>query len=700
MLKIFFQGFRPIAFSTFILLFVTVSCVKENFDFDRLSDQISYRPSFIIPLAHGSLTLGNILEPDDSLVFFDPDNAVRIMIRDDSVTSIFLNDIIDLSQVQQVSRQFTINPVSLDGFNSAAIISLGDLTGPGHIGEPESSAISGASGSNSIFPGVPLQNAGVFPADNLPDIDYVRLTEGMIELMVTNGLPVGITLEILMKNEYDGSHIGFFSFNNLEPGQSLVSSGSLEGRVVRNQVSLELISFTSPGSGDDLVFIDLNDAIDITISSSGLKAEKGRARVPVTLLDSASDIVDLSFKDDQLIESFNLESANLEYEIPNNSCGLTLDIDFLNTEKDGSPYGFDLVTDGYGGLIKLTSAISDVDVDFDGYGHNLHIEYTLSVGSDAGFTEFDLTTGNIDFSLMLRDLVPGHVTGYFGKDQFTLDEEEYELGFDLFRKITGDFRITNPSMRIFYSNSIGVPMNLSFNIRGESADGNKEADLLGIAHEGFTLSVPGQPGEMAEGEILLDRETSGIVDFISLPPSAITIAATTFVNPEGKTSVPNFISSESSFQMGMEIELPLEMQLANLGLTDTIPIDINPGDLDIIENLILSLDVYNNFPLGAGIDVILYDSVAGAVLHTFENILLAGAAGVDADGIASPGNGTVTHASAEVTGVVVDHLKQATHIIVSALMNTGMHNGQQIPVKFRTTDNLDFTIRLKAGLSL
>jgi hypothetical protein len=257
MLKIFLQGFRPIAFSTFILLFVAVSCVKENFDFDRLSDQISYRPSFIIPLAHGSLTLGNILETDDSLVFFDPDNAVRIMIRDDSVTSIFLNDIIDLSKTQQVSRQFTTNPVSLDGFNSAAIISLGDLTGPGHIDEPESSAISGASGSNSIFPGVPVQNAGVFPADNLPDIDYVQLTEGMIELMVTNGLPVGITLEILMKNEYDGSHIGLFLFDNLEPGQSLVSSGSLEGKVVRNQVSLELISFTSPGSGDDLVLLTL-----------------------------------------------------------------------------------------------------------------------------------------------------------------------------------------------------------------------------------------------------------------------------------------------------------------------------------------------------------------------------------------------------------------------------------------------------------
>jgi hypothetical protein len=175
----------------------------------------------------------------------------------------------------------------------------------------------------------------------------------------------------------------------------------------------------------------------------------------------------------------------LEYEIPNNSGGLTLDVDFPNTAKDGFPYGFDVITNGSGGLINHTSTISDVDIDFDGYGYNLHIDYILFIGSDMGFTEFDLTTGNIDFSLMLRDLTPGYVTGYFGKDQFTLDEEEYELGFDLFRKITGDFRITNPSMRIFYSNSIGVPMNLSFNIRGESADGTKEADLLGPAHEGF-----------------------------------------------------------------------------------------------------------------------------------------------------------------------------------------------------------------------
>jgi hypothetical protein len=64
MRKIFLQILRPIALSMFVLLLVTASCIKNN---------------FIIPLAYGSLTLGNILEPDDSLVFFDPDNAVRIL---------------------------------------------------------------------------------------------------------------------------------------------------------------------------------------------------------------------------------------------------------------------------------------------------------------------------------------------------------------------------------------------------------------------------------------------------------------------------------------------------------------------------------------------------------------------------------------------------------------------------------------------
>ncbi len=65
----------PVIYTLMILL-LGGSCVKDSFDFDRFSDRISYRPSIVIPLTHGSLTLGNLIESYDTDFIFDPDNSI------------------------------------------------------------------------------------------------------------------------------------------------------------------------------------------------------------------------------------------------------------------------------------------------------------------------------------------------------------------------------------------------------------------------------------------------------------------------------------------------------------------------------------------------------------------------------------------------------------------------------------------------
>lgn len=681
----------------FLLLF---SCVKDNFDFDRFSDKISYKPSFIIPLAHGSLTLGNLLESDDSLVFFDPDNSIRLVIREDTIFSVSVDDILDIPKADPVWKDFILNPVAVYPFETDADISLGDLVEQGRMSEPQASMIHGSDGSLNTFPVIWDQYLGVFSAGELIDFEFAEMTNGEVELEFTNNFPVEITIDFNLFNEYDWTQVGLFSFENVAPGQTVSASASLEGRIVRRNMNLEILRFSSPGSGDEEVYINLPDNLDIVISSSGLMAARGNARIPVTLIEGGSDMLSLEFDENIEVDYLSLESGVAEYFMDNNIRGLLMNVEVVNMTDSEGPWTFEIVPDGRGGQITGMSDFSGLEIDLEGYDNSISVNYAMVVGKEEEMTEFDLTAGSISFNLAFDDFSVGYASGFFGQQAIDLNDEQFDIDFDLFDKITGDFRLTNPSIRLFYENSLGVPVNLKFNLHGTSSDGAKSVSLFSADHPGFAIEHPEEPYFTARGEMVVNRETSEIVEFIALPPSEIGLEARGSVNPAGKTGTPNFITSQSRMTFGMEMELPLEMQLTNLGLTDTIEIDFDPDDVDNIEMLVMDLDVTNNFPLGISLELSLYDSISDLVLHRFDDIVLLEAAGVDGDGIVVPGEEAASSASLEIAGNTVDHLRQATHMIISGRLNTGRHGGQQVPVSFLTTNSLEFRIKLQANLNV
>ncbi len=685
---------------SFLILLLLGSCIKDNFDTERLSDRISYRPSFVIPLAKGSLTLGNLLEPDDSLIFFDADNSIRLVIREDSIFSVSFEDVLKIPLPESASRQFPVTPVPLDPFNSTSVINLEDLVEPGRIGDPEASTIHGSAGSTIHFPSVPEQSIGSFPADPLVDIDFARFTQGEVEMTVTNNLPVGVSMDIILFNDPEGEQVGIFTFENLGPGQTDSRSASLSGITVRQNMSLEIVRFSSPGSGGEQVFIDLADDLEIEISSNGLLAETGNAKLPLFDIDAGSDLLRMDFPANQRIDELNLESGTVHYGVDNNVGGIMLKVEMANVTSSGDSYEFNLSPDGTGGMYAGEESLSDVEIDLAAHDSRLMVNYSLVIGSDEGMTYFDFTPGMLSLNLDFSGFTTGYASGYFGYEEFDLEDEDMNIEIDIFENITGDFRLTNPSVRIFYENSLGVPFHLEFNLEGESSGGENKVTLLEPDHPGFNIEYPTEPFNIASGDILIDRETSEIVEFIALPPAKIQFDAITSQNPLGDTGTLNFITSQSHMHVGLEIELPLEMQLTNLGLTDTIEIDMDPEDIDIIEMLILNLEVTNRFPLGISLDLSLYDSVQNVVLHAFDNIVLLDAVPVDENGIAVSGNETDSSASIEISGSTIDHLRQATHIILSGSMNTGRHGNEQVPVKFLTTSGLDFKIRLKADLNI
>jgi hypothetical protein len=680
-----------------ILIMLLASCIKDNLDFEILSDRISYSPTLLLPLAHGNLTLGNLLEPDDSTVFFDADNTITLVFREDSVFYVTLNEMLALPLPDPIFRTFKTDPVTMDDFSTISSISLGEITN--RINEPEASVIKNAEGNTAVFPQVPRQDPGGMATVVLEDLEYVLFAGGELELTARNNLPVEVNMEVRLVNEPGGTEAGRFVYENLGPGESATQGSPLEGVTVMQNMTIEVLGFSTASSGSE-VHIDLSDDIELEINSKDLVVIKGRAMIAKTMLDTAGDAMVLNFEEDVELDELNIKEGVVNYAVDNVSGGLTMDVALTNVSRDGNPCGFEIISDGAGGRTEGTYKLLDADIGLDDRVR-LVMKYTLYVGSDSNeMVEFDLSRGSTDLDIRFSDFTIGYTSGYLGQGEFDLEIEDFMIDNDLFNKISGDFRITNPSMRIFYENSGGIPSELSLNMTARSADRTRQADLFDEERKNFTIGYPDEPYSSFSGEYLIGSGSSNIIGFASLPPSVFRVNASVLMNPQGPGGAANFITSESSALMGMEFELPLDMQLNSFILTDTMSVGGYQEEIDMIENLYMHMLVTNAFPSGASVSLSLYDSLANRVLYTFEEIAVMDAAGVDERGVVIDGGETLTESEVEIPENVAAQLKQATHIIVRAQFISSKSNGSHQPVKFRTTDRLDFRIRLKAGLSI
>ncbi len=683
-----------------VLILGLASCVQDNFDFDRFDGKINYKPSLALPLAHGTLTLGDLLEPDDTLVFFEEDNTVRLALRMDTLFMLEASDFLEIEAPPPVMRNFDIQPLGLNDISTEASITLDFITTPGNMWDEYAYDIRGRDGTNSHFIGVGSPYVGIVPASALDDIDYAHLTGGDFEMKVTNNLPVKVSFMLNLVNMEDNSYIGGHFFENLQPGEVATAEFRSEYVMLRHEPGIEIMDFYTPGSGDEDVFVDLQDDIYVEVTAENLKADMGNARVPFVTFAAAEELLPVIFPGGELVDDLVLDSGKVYCSADNYSSGISLNAEMVNVDQNGASKSIELITDGMGHMKEEEQGLGGLAIDFDDWGNNIAVRYTVSAGWGDEIRPFDVTPGNIGYVMEFSGFVTGYATGFFGTQEIGLDDEEFDLGFDLFDRLTGDFRLTNPSVRLFYENNAGVPVNLSFNLDALSGDGQKRVLLLPEDHPGFEIATPDQPFENAEGEIVIDRETSEIVEFIALPPASIRLEAKGLKNPEGDTGVPNFITSESRLLMGMDIDLPLELRLTDLQFADTLELGIEADDADIIERVVLSIDVSNRFPLGAELDLSLYDSVNNNVVYTFETIMLLDAADVDAGGFVVPGPGKSSAAEVEITGSTVGHLREAGHLILSARLNTGRYNDEQVPVKLQTTNGLDFRIRLRADMNV
>ena len=80
MLKKYFLKTYSLALLIIILI---SSCNLDEFDFDKISDQVVYKPGFAFPIARVKATIEDFLDKSDTTIVIDKSNKNLLKIRYD-----------------------------------------------------------------------------------------------------------------------------------------------------------------------------------------------------------------------------------------------------------------------------------------------------------------------------------------------------------------------------------------------------------------------------------------------------------------------------------------------------------------------------------------------------------------------------------------------------------------------------------------
>jgi len=151
-------SFLALRFSVVVIVMVTLfsqGCIQDKYDFDKLSTQAHLAPALVMPVVYGTMKVENMVEPNDTVVF-DPDGAVRLVYRQDSIFVQDVSDIIDLEDQDPDSTDFTLGPFEIT-----------DATATTDI-------------PNAV---------GSYDLDTLPLFHWVLLSQGTLTVTVQNNAP-------------------------------------------------------------------------------------------------------------------------------------------------------------------------------------------------------------------------------------------------------------------------------------------------------------------------------------------------------------------------------------------------------------------------------------------------------------------------------------------------------------------------------
>lgn len=598
---------RSTAFPLLVLLPFLTAC---NLD---LSQPVGWDTQILTPLASSRIDLQDLIN-DTTLLGTDGENVLTLRLSDTLIT-VNLDDIL---RIPDTTLRFYFD---LASFNLASqsfyqSLSLGQIARNFNGGE-----------QLLAFHGYPLPidlnlpniSTGPLPFDASAFFEYAKLTQGTMEIVIRNELPVRISnVQFQLRNQTGQELLIQDYFPILAQGDSVKRTYELGGKTFESALLAEISNMTVIGEQGTLV--DTSASLDIRFKVSGLKAREARAIFPSQTVDSVLD--ELVYEFSAPYEDIRLTKAVLEQG--------KIEADVISTLEDRVGFFYSLPSVTKGGQVPAIEGLLEaappdgqyiyqqvepmdgfvMDLTRNGRTFNtIEQFYKIDLIYSGKLVTIDLND-SLRLNVRIKDAIPAYVEGYFGRDTLKLSGKA-EVDF-LQTLNVSSLQLEKPEATLRFVNGLGMGFAADFNrlqARNTETGANMALQSDWLSSPAYIPPPPFQDtSQQTEVLFPLTNDNSNLKSFINLLPNEIEYQVDIDYNINGNPiSLNNFASRNSRVYGILDLEIPLYGFVEGLWRQDTARLDFTSQNLENIQGGSLILQFDNRFPLEVMVDAAIFD---------------------------------------------------------------------------------------------
>jgi len=403
-----------------------------------------------------------------------------------------------------------------------------------------------------------------------------------------------------------------------------------------------------------------------------------------------------------LIDSLTLNSGTLNI-ILNSAfqCNGKITVTIPSAKQNGVPFSQILPFTYTGVPIVINANYNlggyDIDMTLGGTTSNqFKVNYSVSLTS-AGATP--VTTDSMSITGSFSNLLFNKIFGDVGQLTLFPPANKDTIAITIFQNSigSGSFTLANPSLKMKFSNSYGVPIGASLPLLEGFTPPGSSYQLTGVPNP-LPIASPNfaQIGQVLTDSFTLNKSNSNIVTVVNNNPKNFIYTAIGTSNPAGPTH-KNFIIDTSVCKVYLEADLPLYGTANNFVLMDTVA--FSPGSFvtNNIQSATFRIYSSNGMPIDVNMQIYFTDSLykkLDSLIIPNQLILKSGvlnAAGM----VIAPTQNTY---DALVSKARLANLKNAKYLVIKNVESTT--NGGNTNVKIYSNYRVDIKIGMKVNASI
>lgn len=683
----------------FAPLLLFYSCHLDELDFSKLSHGANLKPEMVVPVAKATISVWDLMQAankdHEEGLTKDPNGLIKIVYKQNELFQFKGRDLIQFPVKNNFSTgDKVLGNILVKDITLSTNIALNDLV------NKTNGALNGIllmNGKTLPFPPISVAGFAIpFSLEEVENFKSITLGKGRLEITMKNNLKVPLSIHGSFFDIGDNSEIKAFSFMNVAPNETKTISMDVTGVQLSNQLEFRLLSFDTPGSALP-VNINLSDYFKLTFHLVDLGISSGKLMIDKSnLIEGSGGEFEFSLaKSDPKAFSGILNKGSVSITSSNNS-QMTGSIHFILTElkKDGLPVEIDIPLGGNSTTIDLSGATMNFSADPAFPYNRIPYVYSIAVNSTNGFIDYS-SMDMINMDLSLNDIEFKSYLGDFGKQSLKIDAGHFNMKVDLLNKIEGLFKLANPALVLTIHNSIGIPASVELDLKATNKSG--QSVVLKREPSAFDLFIPESIDQgMATGNIAYNKQSSNIVDFISLPPTGdIEYSGEINFNKFNPvtTQKPNFMDMDSKLVIDLGLELPMELQVNQLGFKDTSK--ISGSDYNKVESVDLIINALNGIPLDIDLQLLFVDTISKVQYGASQMSKILSAAKVNTTGEITPVQSLQTFT---LNPVEMRNLRKANGLVLSGKISSPDLGKTVAPIYSDSEIKLNVVVKTKVNL--